>query len=148
MENYNEKEISKFANDLILAEKKSFIRDLNSSSGNGFQDYDEMAEILIKKGYHKIDANEVVLTKEQYEQMKNRPEQVYIELNERMKEELKIEKKMGEIKADKVRKETAKEILQDLMNYAFLRELDSDKKIIGVEAINMIAKKYGVEVEQ
>lgn len=67
-----------------------------------------------EQNYRKIPEGSVVLTKDEYKKLKALPEKVHDEMEERMKEEVSIEKRMGYKIAEKVRKETAREILQKM----------------------------------
>ena len=104
----------------------------------------EGKEIL--KLVDKLDSEEYELKsendrlKEENERLRKRPEMVYAEMTERLKAEVAIEKRMGREKAEKVRKETAKEILQEIYN-----EIDYYSC---QPAIEQLAKRYGVEVEE
>lgn len=83
----------------------------------------------------------VVLTREEYTELKQRPEKVHDEMDERMKEELAIEKRMGEKKAEQARTETAREILHTLWGWLNRKSLFKDD-------ILELAEKYGVEAEE
>lgn len=122
---------------------------------------ESLAKCLIEKNVLKISDGAVVLTKEEYEWLKALPEKVHDEMDEKMKEEIAIEKRMGEdklerfennmknvleIEKENVRKETAKDIFDGLMKaergdgfvtYTWSKSI-----------IKQLAKQYGVEVKE
>jgi hypothetical protein len=115
------------------------IPDLNYGSYDIFGCYRRMAERHYEQGYRKIPDGSVVLTKEEYNELKSRAEEVFNEMTERMKAEVKIAKRMGVIKGSK---ETAKEILKEVKSLLFPEEADLLAWLVA------IADKYGVEVEE
>lgn len=77
---------------------------------------------LIEDGWYKITKGAVVLTREEYIELKQRPEKVHNEMDKRMKEELAIEKRMGEKKAEQARKEAVEKVLDIIRSL----QLDSE----------------------
>lgn len=119
-----------------------------------------VANELTDKGYRKIPDGAVVLTKDEYERLKALPEKVHGEMDERMKEEIAIEKRMSdnklerfennmknvlEIEKENARTETAREIFDRLMKAergdGFVTYTWSKS------TIKQLANEYGVEVE-
>lgn len=76
------------------------------------------AEAIYNAGYRKLPEDSVVLSKEAYEKLKGRAEEVFNEMTERMKAEVKIAKRIGVVKGSK---ETAEKIL----NYLELSGIDT-----------------------
>lgn len=73
-----------------------------------------LAETFVENDYGKIHENAVVLTRERYSELKGRAEEVFNEMTERMKAEVKIERKMGNRKVEQARKETAEKFAERL----------------------------------
>lgn len=96
----------------------------------------ETAENFIRAGYRKVPEGFVILSREEYERLKSRPEEVYTEMSERMKEELRIEKEIG---LSKVRK-----VLQEL----YRRGLGVSDGVaeIHISDILEMAENYGIEI--
>lgn len=109
-----------------------------------FCQYQHLAVRLYDCGVKVVTEGAVVLTKKEYEELKQRPEKIHDEMDERMKEELAIEKRMGEKKAEKALKETAKEILAYLWKQ---RDVIGQLMIIEEDLIEL-AQQYAVEVEE
>lgn len=76
-----------------------------------------IANTLYNAGYRKIPEDSVVISKEQYRELKGRAEEVFNEMIERMKAEVKIAKKMGIVKGSK---ETAEKFAKGLRNFIYL----------------------------
>lgn len=74
------------------------------------------AEAIVNADYRKIPKGAVVLTKEAYGELKGRAEEVFNEMTERMKAEVKIAKKMGVVKGSE---ETARKILTEIQAEIF-----------------------------
>ena len=103
------------------------------------------AKTYYEKGYRKIPEGSVVLSKEEYNELKSRAEEVFNEMTERMKAEVKIAGRMGVIKGSK---ETAKEIFKEIMKTPYYNEnAERQGYLIRLEKFNEIAKQFGVEVE-
>lgn len=111
--------------------------------------YDMDANKLYNAGYRKIPENAVVLTKEEYDKLGLFEESVqeYKSDNGQLvlvKERKTLQKYSTDI-ADFIRKETAKEIFNEL--------IDSSNKITFFDCrmalgLDKLAKQYGVEVEE
>lgn len=84
--------------------------------------------------FQKLSEDSLVLTNKEFDELKGRAEEVFNEMTERMKAEVKIAEKMGGIKA---RKETAREIFKELKVKL--------KGYIGLNYLDELAKQYGVE---
>lgn len=88
--------------------------------------YFVMAKRLYSLGYRKIPDGAVVLTREEYEELKHEQHLVFLD-----------RVKLVSDAEEKTRKETAREILREL----------SKVKYAGSDFCSMLAEKYGVEVE-
>ncbi len=99
-----------------------------------------IAEELINQGYRKIDEGAVVLTKEEYESLKNESADIAKDYQEMAKF---YDEKCEEL--DQARKETAKEILQEL--YDACKDDTYGQVVVDFSALESLAKQYGVEVE-
>lgn len=125
-----------------------------------------MIAFLQMKGWQEVPDGAVVLTKEEYERLKALPEKVHDEMDERMKEEIAIEKRMGEdklerfennmknvleIEKENVRKETETEILKKLNGFRFVM-YDEGYEVAswtcGEDEVKQFAKEIGAEVEE
>lgn len=96
--------------------------------------------------YRKIPEGSVVLSKEEYNELKSRAEEVFNEMTERMKAEVKIAGRMGVIKGSK---ETAKEILQALLDFVNCEKINQGHSFEKIkETLIKVAKAYEVEVEE
>ena len=111
------------------------------------------AEAIYNAGYRKLPEWAVVLTKEEYENLKNKPPFAVIKYDEdKMKKIVKESAKnivfeFTEKGKDEIRKETAKEILGLLSVNKWVMEhaLPCDRDYF---IAKMICEKYGVEVEE
>ena len=99
----------------------------------------EVATVVYGNNYRKLPEDSVVLSREEYEKLKGRAEEVFNEMTERMKAEVKIAKKMGIIKG---RKETAEKI------YCMADEICTGGQNDGDKILAMIKEQYGVKVEE
>lgn len=100
------------------------------------------AKSLVKQGYQKI-TDSVVLSREEYSELKGRAEEVFNEMTERMKAEVKIAKKMGIVKGSK---ETADKILNDISDLEIV-----DDKVCAYELaskLNKLEKQFNVEIKE
>lgn len=96
------------------------------------------ANKLLEKGYLKVLEDSVVLSREEYSELKGRAEEVFNEMTERMKAEVKIAKKMGIVKGSK---ETAEKILKWLVETGVINTAPDTTKMYFKE-------EFGVEVEE
>lgn len=94
-----------------------------------------LAKELYEQGYRKL-TDSIVLSKEEYDELKGRAEEVFNEMTERMKAEVKIAKKMGVIKGSK---ETAEKFLQ----LAYDRCLEKSF----IKKVEELAKQFGGKKE-
>ena len=99
----------------------------------------EVATVVYGNNYRKLTEDSVVLSREEYEKLKGRAEEVFNEMTERMKAEVKIAKKMGIIKG---RKETAEKI------YCVADEICTGGQNDRDKILAMIKEQYGVKVEE
>ena len=99
----------------------------------------EVATVVYGNNYRKLPEDSVVLSREEYEKLKGRAEEVFNEMTERMKAEVKIAKKMGIIKG---RKETAEKI------YCVADEICTGGQNDRDKILAMIKEQYGVKVEE
>lgn len=107
-----------------------------------------IAEQLYEQGYRKLTPNAVVLSKEEYEKLKGRAEEVFNEMNERMKAEIKIERKMGNRKVEQARKETAREFVKSFTFVDFMAYSNGNGELYWVDFLvwlDELAKQFGVE---
>ena len=100
-----------------------------------------IASVMIDDGYRKVPAGSVVLTKEEYERLAS-----YIS-EERARENFHEE---TEKLKEKIRRETAMEILLEIINKKemFVDSWEMVTEIVTVKEIKMVAEEYGVEVEE
>lgn len=99
----------------------------------------EVATVVYGNNYRKLPEDSVVLSREEYEKLKGRAEEVFNEMTERMKAEVKIAKKMGIIKG---RKETAEKI------YCVADEICTGGQNDRDKILAMIKEQYVVKVEE
>lgn len=104
------------------------------------------ARSYYEQGYRKIPEGSVVLSKEEYDELKGRAEEVFNEMTERMKAEIKIEKKMGNRKVEQSRKETAREIIIALVGHTLTE--DGWSWTISIEDVKWLTEKYGIEIKE
>ena len=106
---------------------------------------------LKKQRYVKLAENEIVITKEYYDELKSRPDRaIHIDITKDLEKEFRVE-------LEQVRKETAREVLSIIFNEHYIGEWDigdlgdPNKKIveyaINGEDLKKLAEKNGVEVE-
>ena len=117
-----------------------------------------MIAFLQTKGWKEVTDGALVLTKEEYENLKNKPPFAVIKYDEdKMKEIVKeaaknIVLEFTEKGKDEIRKETASEILNDIVKTYGLREGMDKWDSIGCfnlyKKINALKDKFGVEVEE
>jgi hypothetical protein len=118
-------------------------------------------EMLTRQNYHKIADDEVVIKKSVYEELRNRAEEVFNEMTKRMKAEVAIERKMGKHYVEQAKRETVKEVLQELFPKEDLtvehdfdigadgkeREYELRYFIIYEDEIKNIANKFSIDLE-
>ena len=95
-----------------------------------------MAEILIEKGYQKVDKDRITLTKEQYIDLTLAKQSIFNMLEER---------------DNKARKETAREILKELLFVESVEGWQENEQLVEfgnkiVDKIEELAKQYGIEI--
>ena len=103
------------------------------------------AQRAVEQGYRKIPEGAVVLTKEEYEKLKNKPPFAVIKYDEdKMKKIVKEAAKNTVFEftkkgKDEIRKATAREILN---------AVDNESNGQAISITNYLREKYGVEVEE
>jgi hypothetical protein len=95
---------------------------------------------MVSKGFVQIPEGSVVLSKEEYELLKSL-EESYEHL-EKTKDDLLSERSMLALQFARARKETAKEIIEEIKSLLFPEEAGLLAWLVA------IADKYGVEVEE
>ena len=91
----------------------------------------------------------VVLSREEYEELKGRAEEVFNEMTERMKAEVKIAKKMGVVKGGK---ETAEKYKISMMlsiqeMHKYLEITEEQAKLL-YHHNSQVAKQFGVRIKE
>lgn len=94
--------------------------------------------LLAKEIY---DKDSIVLSREEYSELKGRAEEVFNEMTERMKAEVKIAKKIGVVKGSK---ETAEKIFAKEREFIYSKW----KSYITMNDLIEIAKQFGVEIKE
>lgn len=109
-----------------------------------------LAERLVKDNYRKLPENAVVLTREEYEKLKDLDES-YNHL-EKTKDELLSERNKLALQLAQARKETAKELFQAIEKSKYVEKfngLSGAVKMISLSNLKKIMKdKFGVEIKE
>lgn len=104
----------------------------------------EIARVLTNLDYRKIPEGSAVLSREDYE--------ILINQNKGLKEEnhtLRLENNDLEAQVEQARKETAKEILQSLLDFVNCEKINQGHSFEKIkETLIKVAKTYEVEVEE
>jgi uncharacterized radical SAM superfamily Fe-S cluster-containing enzyme len=107
---------------------------------------------LAQVNYREVDPDtEVVISKAVYNELKDRAEEVFNEMTERMKAEIQIEKKMCKHKVDQACKEKALEIYIWFKNI-FMNNETFDRGVFGwstddlMAVLEIFAKQFNIEV--
>lgn len=118
------------------------------------KNYITIATWLVNAGYRKLPKDSVVLSREEYEKLKGRAEEVFNEMTERMKAEVKIAKKMGIVKGSK---ETAEKDFSTIIKaleerkervHSFYGVSESVGVDIAIKTVKELAKQLGVEIKE
>ena len=127
MNEIEQKEIEAMAYDIYWEEKDC---DILAMSG-----CEDLAEILIGLGYRNV-KDKVVLTKEEYEELRQERSDYITELQETHNENCRLR-----IELEDIRKETARDII------AKMRKIIAQTgEGVGTYDLDQLAKQYGVEI--
>ena len=111
-----------------------------------------IAKFLINAGYRKIDENTVVLTKAEYEKLKDeKADNILADVDKVFKAEFaymknRVIRRINKDYAKKVRKETVKELLQELLDFVDFETFRKGYELVKVKRkLKEMAKNRGVE---
>jgi molecular chaperone GrpE (heat shock protein) len=109
------------------------------------------AEYLYNAGYRKIPENAVVLTREEHDELKGRAEEVFNEMTERMKAEVKIERKMGNRKVEQARKETAEKFARLVEFHSVSTRDENGREMFTISALGLkeiLHEEFGITYDE
>jgi phage pi2 protein 07 len=133
-----EKQIEEMEYDISYIDSNGYYYDEDGYKQDAYADTQKIAESLVDKGWVKLPKDRVVLSKEEFEKLKGRAEEVFNEMTERMKAEVKIAKKMGIVKGSK---ETAEKIYYGIAWRYY------DKEMLDILR-EYLAKEFNVEIKE